>query len=148
MCLLAVPLAAGLLLAASCSRNAPEPAVAQPEASGLRRLSAAGTPEEVGRSIGGELAPEIRKMHALFLRVAEVSTLQGKRTLYERAAALGQQLCEDDRAELRGLGEASGVGYQAAHRIQLLVAGENERALASLAAFRVLLLHLVNELPH
>ena len=60
----------------------------------------------------------------------------------EALAAAGRVL--DQVALARAV--AAGVGHQAAHGVELLVAREDQEALAGLAALVVLLLHLVDEL--
>jgi hypothetical protein len=106
-------LAAGLVLVGCFGRSAGQPASApspsQPEP---RRFSAAGTPEEIGRALGRELAPDIKKMHAIFLRVGEVSNLTTKKKFYERAAAMAEHLSPEDRAEIRGLAEGAGMAFE------------------------------------
>jgi hypothetical protein len=43
---------------------------------------------------------------------------------------------------------AAGIAHQAAHGIELLVAGKDQKAFAGLAALVVFVFHLVDELPH
>ncbi len=115
MAAFSIALAAALLLAGCPGRGAgtkaPEHATEAVQA-GLRRVRASGAPEEVGRSLGRELGPDIRKMHAIFLRVGELSAFKTKKRLYERAAAMAGHLSAGDRAEIRGLADGAGIGYE------------------------------------
>jgi len=80
----------------------------------------------------------------LVLRIMESSQLMGEPGDSEALSTAGRVLHQVALPDAM----LPGMGHQAAHRIQLLVAREDEGALAGLAAFRILLLHLVNELPH
>ena len=99
-------LAVGLLLAASAAAGE-EARQYEP-----RRVAAAGAPEEIGRALGKELAPEIKNLHGLFLRVGEVSNLKGRKKLYERARDIGEKLSAADRAEIKGLADGAGIPFE------------------------------------
>ncbi len=58
-------------------------------------------------------------MHALFLRVGELTALQGKKRLYERAEAMARHLSAEDRAEIAGLAEGAGIPFEDALYLNL-----------------------------
>lgn len=82
---------------------------AQPYAA--QRLTAAGTPEEIGAAVGARYAPVLRQLHPTFLALGEL-TGATRTELYAKAATIAEHLSPEDVREIRAVARASELRYE------------------------------------
>jgi isopenicillin-N N-acyltransferase like protein len=100
-----------LALALPClAQEQPEPCGTTDDINGVRVFRAEGTPEEIGRRVGKNFREEIAFLFkGYFETYTDDPELRDK--FIENAKLLSKYLSDDERAELRGLAEGTGLDF-------------------------------------
>lgn len=75
------------------------------------RLTAAGTPEQIGQAVGAKYGQTIRALHPTFLNTVRLMRLATQETIYKQAREMAAAIDPADIAEMKALAKAGGMDY-------------------------------------
>ena len=75
------------------------------------RLTAAGTPEQIGRAVAHKYGKTIRDLHPTFLNTVRLMRLSTQETIYKQAREMAAAIDPADLAEMKALAQAARMDY-------------------------------------
>jgi len=75
------------------------------------RLTASGTPAEIGAAVGQRYGKTIRDLHPIFLNTVRVLRLSGKDTIYARVRQMATKIDPADVEEMKALARSAEMDY-------------------------------------